>query len=309
VLAGNIGDRVTSRRLDRRASFTAQTCAARRAAETLQPPGRRLLDDPWSRHFVRDPFLRACLIHPLVARGFIGLLNYVYGAASHIFTVLRVRYTDDVRITAINDGIDQLVLLGAGFDTTTLRGAARSTVRIFEVDAPTTQAAKRAVIERLRPDKCNDQTVWVPCDFERDRLREKLLANGFDPTKRSLIAWIGVTGYLTEHAIDTTLADLAVLCARGSQLVVDYINPDVITDNGRPAGVRRLARARGSAARRGEPFRTRWTATDADALLASHGFQCCDHVRAPQLLQRYAPTHFRRAPTCGRLAITTAQRT
>lgn len=138
---------MTGRRLDRRASFTAQSCAARRAAETLQPPGRRVLDDPYSRYFVRDPFLRACLIHPLAARAFIGLLNYAFGAGGHIFTVLRVRYTDDVCEAAINDGVDQLVLLGAGFDTTTLRSPAHTLVKTFEVDAPTTQADKRAVVE------------------------------------------------------------------------------------------------------------------------------------------------------------------
>ena len=138
---------MTGRRLDRRASFTAQSCAARRAAETLQPPARRLLDDPYSRYFVRDPFLRACLIHPLAARAFIGLLNYAFGAGGHIFTVLRVRYTDDVCEAAINDGVDQLVLLGAGFDTTTLRSPAHTFVKTFEVDAPTTQADKRAVVE------------------------------------------------------------------------------------------------------------------------------------------------------------------
>ena len=250
------------------------------------------------------------MIHPLAARSFIGLLNYVFGAGGHIFTMLRVRYTDDVCEAAINDGLDQLVLLGAGFDTTTLRSAAHAAVRTFEVDAPTTQADKRAVVERLRFTGGNDQTVWVPCDFEHDALREKLLANGFDPTRRSLITWIGVTGYLTQHAIDATLADLAMVCAPGSLLVFDYIDADVITgDNRGPLGPRRWARARGAAARRGEPLRTGFTATDADALLASHGFQCGEHMRAPELLQRYAPTHVRRPSINGRLAITTAQRT
>ena len=296
---------MNSRRLDRRASFTAQTCAARRAAETLQPPSRRLLDDPYSRHFVVDPFLRACLIHPLVARAFIGLLNFVFGAAGHIFTVLRVRYTDDVCEAAINDGLDQLVLLGAGFDTTTLRGAANASVRTFEVDAPATQEAKRAVIERLRSTGCNDQTVWVPCDFERDVLREQLLANGFDPARRSLITWIGVSGYLTQRAIDATLADLAAVCAPGSLLIFDYIDADFITGDNRSAVARRWAKA---AARRGEPLCTGFTAADADALLASHGFQCREHMGAPELLQRYAPTHVRRPPINNQLAITSAQR-
>jgi methyltransferase (TIGR00027 family) len=296
---------VTSRRLDRRASFTAQTCAVRRAAETLQPSDRRLLDDPYSRHFVRDPFLRIWLIHPLVARAFIGLLNFVFGAAGHVFTVLRVRYTDEVCEAAINDGFDQLVLLGAGFDTTTLRSA-QGPGRTFEVDAPATQAAKRAIVERLRSTTVSHQPVWVPCDFERDTLREKLLAKGFDPKRRSLIIWIGVTGYLTPSAIDATLADLAVVCTRGSLLVFDYIDGDLINQHKRFGEARRWVRA---AAWHGEPLRTGFTAAEVDALLASHGFHCRHHMRAPELLQRYAPAHVRRRRSDGRLAITTAQRT
>ncbi|MGH3723420.1 MAG: class I SAM-dependent methyltransferase [Mycobacterium sp.] len=298
---------MNNRRLDRRASFTAQSCAAQRAAETLQPPGRRILDDPYSRHFVRSLVLRACLIHPLVARGFIELLKYVFGAAGHLFLVLRVRYTDDVLEAAINDGVDQVVLLGAGFDTTALRRAAHSPVKIFEVDAPPTQADKRVIMERLRSTGSDDEIVWVPCDFEHDVLRERLLASQFDPTRPSLFIWLGVTAYLTQDALDATLADLATVCAPGSLLVFDYLDTSVVT-----GGDSKSVRARlwtEAAARFGEPYLTGLTAADADALLASHGFQCRQHLTTLELLQRYAPTYVSRSPADGRAAITTAQRT
>ncbi|ORA58155.1 class I SAM-dependent methyltransferase [Mycobacteroides franklinii] len=294
-----------SRRLDRRASFTAQSCAAQRAAETLQPPDRRLLDDPYSRYFIRSPLLRVCLIHPLAARAFIELLKSVFGAAGHFFLVLRARYTDDVLEAVINDGVDQVVLLGAGFDTTSLRRAADSPVKIFEVDAPPTQADKRAVMERLRPCDGNDHIVWVPCDFEHDALREKLLEGGFDPTRPSLIIWLGVTAYLTREALDATLADLAAVCAPGSRLVFDYLDTNVVAGDSTSARARLWTQA---AARFGEPYLTGLTAADADALLASHGFTCEAHLTTFELLQHYAPTYVSRSPADGRAAITTAQR-
>lgn len=296
-----------SRRLDRRASFTAQSCAAQRAAETMQSPRRRLLNDPYSRYFIRSPLLRACLIHPLVARGFIGVLKSVFGAAGHFFLVLRVRYTDDVLKKAIDDGVDQLVLLGAGFDTTTLRRVAHGPIKIFEVDAPTTQADKRAVMERLQPADSNDEIVWVPCDFEHDILRERLLASRFDPTRPSLFVWLGVTAYLTQDALDATLADLAAVCAPGSLLVFDYLDTSVVM-----GGDNKSVRARlwtEAAARFGEPYLTGLTAADADALLASHGFQCRQHLTTLELLRHYAPAYASRSPADGRAAITTAQRT
>ena len=220
---------------------------------------------------------------------------------------VRVRYTDDAVTAAINAGIDQLVLLGAGFDTTTLRGATHPAVRTFEVDAPTTQTDKRAIMERLQPAGGDNQTVWVSCDFERDGLREALLTEGFDPGRRSLIIWIGVTAYLTQHAIDATLADLAALCAPGSRLVFDYIDASGTIGGHRSASPLRWV---GAAERHGEPFRTRFTPTAADALLTSHGFDCLEHVGTSELLERYAPTHLRSQSVNGRLAaVATAQRT
>jgi methyltransferase (TIGR00027 family) len=139
---------VIKRRLDKRASWTAQVTAAQRAAETLRPADHRLLDDPYARQFVHDPAVRALVQHPLAARGFLGALNRLFGAEFHAFIMLRSRYADDACAAAANEGMDQIVLLGAGFDTTALR-MARTAVTVFEVDAPTTLQIKRHVVEKL----------------------------------------------------------------------------------------------------------------------------------------------------------------
>ncbi|MGB6208432.1 class I SAM-dependent methyltransferase [Mycobacterium sp.] len=292
---------MTGRRLDRKASLTAQINAAQRAAETLLPPRRRLLDDPYSRHFVRHPLLRAVLAHRLAADTAIRVFDWLWGGL-HAHIMLRVRYVDDVCRAAISDGIDQLVLLGAGFDSTSLR-LAGTPVAVFEVDAPTTQQDKRAAIGNL-PD--NGRTVWVPCDFEDGVLRGRLLGSGFDPDRRSVIAWIGVTPYLTGQAIDQTLADLAALCAPGSHLVLDYIEADVATATSRWASARRVARL---VARRGEPYRSGFTAAGLDTLLAAHGFTSREHASVSTLLRRYDPAGERGLADDDWLAIACAQRT
>lgn len=280
---------MAGRRLDRRASLTAQVNAAQRAAETLQPPGRRLLDDPYSRHFVCHPALRALLTHRLPAGAALRAIDRLWGGL-HAHIVLRVRYTDDVCDAAIRDGIDQVVLLGAGFDTTGLRRAG-SAVRIFEVDAPATQRDKRSLTERLPPSQRSNQTVWVPCDFEQDALQERLVSSGFDPARPSIVVWLGVSMYLTDAAIDETLGDLAELSAPGSRLVVDYIDADVTTARPRWKSAGRVNRF---VARRGEPYRSGFTATGLDDLLVAHGFTPHEHVAVPALLQRYDPAGVRR---------------
>ncbi|MCV7147259.1 class I SAM-dependent methyltransferase [Mycobacterium riyadhense] len=294
---------VDNRRLDRTASLTAQLNAAQRAAETLRPPARRLLDDPYSRHFVEHPALRAILAHPRSADVALRVADRMWGGL-HAHIALRVRYADDACAAAISDGVDQLVLLGAGFDTTSLRRAT-APVRVFEVDAPTTQARKRPVIERLLPPHRRHQTVWVPCDFEYDVLRERLLDSGFDPTGASLVIWLGVTPYLTRAAIDATLSDLAQICTPGSRLVVDYICAGVVAARTRWKSASRVARM---VARRGEPYRSDFTEAGLNEMLTAHDFQPREHLSVSALLRRYDPANESRLASDDWLAIATALR-
>ncbi|OHU99138.1 methyltransferase [Mycobacterium talmoniae] len=294
-------DPVSPRRLDHKASLTAQINAAQRAAESMQP--RRLLDDPGSRHFVGHPVFRAMLARRLPAAAALRVFDWWWGGL-HAHIVLRVRFTDDVVGAAIGAGVDQVVLLGAGFDTTSLRRA-DTAVTIFEVDAPATQAAKRPVTERLLPSPRASQTVWVPCDFEDGALRTRLVDSGFDPARRSVIVWLGVSMYLTGHAIDQTLADLAALCAPGSRLVFDYLDAEVVAGRSRWAGARRVTRM---VARRGEPYRSGFTATGVAELLGAHGFVCRDQVGVADLLRRYDPAGARGLASDDWLGIVCAER-
>lgn len=295
--------RSTGRRLDHTASLTAQINAAQRAAETLQPPSRRLLDDPYSRHFVRHPVLRVVLAHRLAAGVALRVFDGLWGGL-HAHIVLRLRYTDDICEAAISEGIDQIVLLGAGFDTMSLRKASNA-VTIYEVDAPRTQADKRGITEELLPRQRNSRTVWVPVDFEQDELRERLLASGFDPNRRSVIIWVGVTIYLTGRAIEKTVADLAALCAPGSRLLVDYIDGGVVTATTPWRSARRITRV---VARSGEPYRSGYTATELSQLLATHGFECRENLTVPTLLRRYDPAHASGLADDDWLAIASAHR-
>lgn len=264
---------MVGRRLDRTASLTAELNAAQRAAETLRPPGRRLVDDPYSQHFVQNPALRAVLGHRRSADAALRGIDLLWGGL-HAHIALRVRYADDACEAAIGDGIDQLVLLGAGFDTTSLRRCTTA-LTIFEVDAPATQAVKRPLIERLLPNRHECQIVWVPCDFENQILHDQLLRNGFNPARASLIVWLGVTPYLTRGAIEATLADLAGLCAPGSHLIVDYIQAGVVAAHTPWRSAGRVARM---VARRGEPYRSDFTQAALDALLTAHGFSPREHA-------------------------------
>src|SRR5208283_4755726 len=60
-----------------------------------------------------------------------------------IFIAARARFAEDALAAAVERGVRQLVVLGAGLDTYAYRSPLRDRLRIFEVDHPATQAWKR----------------------------------------------------------------------------------------------------------------------------------------------------------------------
>ncbi|WP_082974900.1 SAM-dependent methyltransferase [Mycobacterium sp. E3247] len=278
---------MNNRRLDDTPSFTAQVNAWQRAAESIQPLGRRLLNDPQARWFVSHPALSVTLAHPRIANFGIRLLD-LYCGGLHAHIVLRRRVADELLDSSIEWGISQLVLLGAGFDTTSEHVASRD-ILVFEVDAPTTQRAKQEILKRRS--RSLENAIWVPCDFEHDDLVRLLTAAGFDVNAPSLVVWLGVTFYLTAAALDATFDQLRRICAPASRLIVDYGDRDIVGHNSTRPTVRRVSR---SVTRRGEPYRTGMTATEVDALLQRHEFETTTHLRVPELLRRYDPGNKRR---------------
>ncbi|HEY4923259.1 MAG TPA: class I SAM-dependent methyltransferase, partial [Roseiarcus sp.] len=125
-----------------------------------------------------------------------------------LFIAVRTRFAEDALAAAIVRGARQLVVLGAGLDTYAYRADPGAALRVFEVDHPATQAWKR---ERLASAgiAIPPTLTFAPVDFERESLATGLAAAGLDPARRSFFTWLGVTPYLTEQAIFTTLGYIA----------------------------------------------------------------------------------------------------
>lgn len=175
-----------------------------------------------------------------------------------LFIALRHRMAEEVVAAAYARGVRQVVVLGAGLDTFAYRNA-HTDLRVFEVDHPDTQAWKR---ERLA-DAGIDATrvVYAGVDFERDDLRERLVAAGFDPESPSVVMWLGVVFYLTPDAVAGTLRTLASF--DHVTVVFDYPMPDDSPE--RQAFLKRVAAI-------GEPFLSAFTPSEIDQVLADAGF-------------------------------------
>lgn len=179
----------------------------------------------------------------------------------------RAAYTEKALKAAVLTGTKQYVILGAGMDTFAFREPEfLLKYRVFEVDHPLTQADKLERITRAGW-TVSDNLIFVPVDFAKDSLTERLTAAGFDPSVKSFFSWLGVTYYLSAEDIGKTLAELSSLCADGSTLVFDY--PD---ENFFDASEKHVQNTIMMAQAGGEPMQSAFSYPELEKLLETHGF-------------------------------------
>lgn len=138
----------------------------------------------------------------------------------------RKRYADDKVAEAIDLGIQQLVILGAGLDTRAYRLTAPAKVPAFEVDLPANITYKRDRLLKLFGGLPEHVTL-IPVDFQTDDLAGALASNGFRADAQTMFVWEAVTQYLTEDGFRRTLRFLSKAAA-GSRLIFTYVREDFL---------------------------------------------------------------------------------
>src|SRR5262249_47995659 len=124
---------------------------------------------------------------------------------------------------------------------------------------------------------------YAPVDFEHDALPSALERAGFDRRAGAAFSWLGVTMYLTEPAIDATLAFIASACGGGG-VAFDYaLDPALLTPAQR--GVFDALATRVAAV--GEPWRTTFSPDGLAARLGRLGFAHVEDAGADELNPRY----------------------
>jgi methyltransferase (TIGR00027 family) len=201
------------------------------------------------------------------------------------FIAVRSRIAEDALVQAVKRGARQLVVLGAGLDTTAYRALPSPDLRIFEVDHPATQAWKRARLAEAGI-ALPASLTFVPIDFEHATLPEGLRAAGFDPAQQTFFTWLGVVPYLTDDAIFSTLAYIAGLPG-GAHVVFDYVNPpETMTEPGRRTMHESLV-ARVAAV--GEQLRSHFDSEPLHARLNALGFREVEDLGWPEIAARFFP--------------------
>lgn len=233
--------------LEGTASRTAEFMALFRALETCGPSTDRLFEDPHAAAFLpgtlwlvvqlaRVPGLRSALCR---------LIDLLWPGA-RLAGVARTRLIDDVVHDCLGRGLDQVVILGVGFDSRAYRLPGLEKARVFEVDHPSTLRERRNRLAKLPVAPAGD-VVDAPTDFDRSSPGDALKQAGLDPTRPTLFVLEGVTNYLTAEGVDALLRVVSS-AAPGTRLIFTYVHRDAIESPDRYAGTwllrRTLHRAR-----------------------------------------------------------------
>jgi methyltransferase (TIGR00027 family) len=197
-----------------------------------------------------------------------------------LFIAARSRFSEEAMAACVARGARQIVILGAGLDTFSLRNPYASTT-VYEIDYPATQAWKRARLAEAGV-ALPQSLTFAPIDFERQSLAEGLASAAFRSDQPAYFQWLGVTPYLTCEAIVSTLDFIAGI--PGSEVVFDYAEP---FENYPPATRANLIAVAESAAARGEPWLSLFDPADMAALMQARQFAGFEDVTRGELAKRY----------------------
>jgi methyltransferase (TIGR00027 family) len=267
----------------RRASRTAELMALFRALESGRPSKIRLFHDPYAIRFLGASLRMLVWLSylPLVGR-LVPWLVDLRSPGARSSGVARTRLIDDLVTQALRDGLDQVVILGAGFDCRDLRLPGIENARVFELDHPDTLAVKREQVRKLWG-SLPVHVQFMEIDFNRQRLDEVLAASHLDQARPNIVIWEGVTNYLTEGAVDATLAVIGTM-APGSRVIFTYVHRDALDESADFYGINRLTR---DLRRLGEPWTFGLYPEQLPEYLAAHGLRLIEDLGSTEYRKRY----------------------
>jgi len=251
-------------------SRTAVIIARQRAAHQVLDHGS-ILYDPFAMKILREDemdVLQFANAHPLASIG-------------RLITAARSRIAEDALSTAVERGVRQIVILGAGLDTFALRNPHGARLRIYEVDHPATQTWKRQRLSEVQIE-LPTWLILVPVDFEQDDVGEKLAAAGFQPNSPAFFFWLGVVPYLTQDAIARTLDYVSSI--PNSEVVFDYMEPpEAFSEE-----LRQIEKMRTEQLEKiDERSASRFEPAGIAAILRSHGFCAIEDINFQEIASRF----------------------
>jgi methyltransferase (TIGR00027 family) len=221
---------------------------------------------------LKDSAIRAWVMKNRIAPG------------AYEFMIARTAFFDRIVEQALKENREQVVLLGAGYDSRPYRfGEFNQDTEIFELDAKLTQQRKKECLQQAGI-SISQQISFVPINFETDNLRDALMEAGFSREKKTLFIWEGVTYYLSAEVVDNMLAFVRSNSPSGSSISFDYasLSDEALNEDGAKE-LRKHMQSQYS----NEPTKFGIRAGKIEAFLAERGFEVIEHLTAAEMNEKY----------------------
>lgn len=200
------------------------------------------------------------------------------------YVTARTRYFDKVVNDALEEKLPQLILLGAGYDTRAIRFKAKlGNTQIFELDESAIQAQKKKLLQKAAIELPNG-LKFASIDFHADDLHNVLKKAGYDPTKKTLFLWEGVSMYLEEKAVTDMLTFVAKNSGPGSSIAFDYFDKAILEENFDSYGAKEIAT---EVKKSGEPFKFGIDPQKIELFTRDHGFRLVSHITPGKMEKDY----------------------
>lgn len=266
---------------------TAQGVAKQRLIESLARPDKRLINDPYADKFVRGAGIMKVMGHKLNV-----WLSGKLAPGFHEHIISRTLFIDELITNNAASGVEQYVILGAGYDSRAHRLDLPSSLRIFEVDQSEVQTRKRSKIPKELPN--SENVTYVSVDFSNQSLSKQLLAEGFDQSKSTIFTLEGVSQYITKDALTSTIIEIASLTEdTNSTFFISYVDELLLKDpiacfgKGYPKPAKRAKLITDLSAKVGEAWVSFYNEKELESLLSENGFSIKQNMTLKDLNSEY----------------------
>lgn len=198
--------------------------------------------------------------------------------------LIRASVCEQLLIEKIKNGIEQYVILGAGYDSFAIKYNSQfPNLKIFELDHPDTQRDK--ISKNIKNNlQTHSNTVYIPIDFNNQTIQEVLQNSSFDPNKPCFISWLGVTYYLNKDTIQHTLSTLYTIISKDSFVFVDYgLNDSELS----PQTIIEYNELKKFVAKTGEPFLSSFTKNEFNEMVQDIHYIVENDLSPNEIKNRY----------------------
>ncbi|MBS0027893.1 class I SAM-dependent methyltransferase [Chitinophaga sp. 22321] len=197
--------------------------AAFRAIESTKPEKERLLHDPFAAVFLSGfyQFLLVCCSYRFIRNIVTSCIQFRW-PGTFTAAVARTKLIDDMIIDAVRyDGINQVIILNATYDTRAHRLNTGLPLHYVEMDHPVLQHRKRKLLATLE----NQPTIpvdYVQLDMNTQQISDVIPRLFYRQHYKTLFLWEGLTSNMEAEQGETIFHHVRKFNP-GTQIIFTYV--------------------------------------------------------------------------------------